>query len=218
MRVIAIAMQKGGVGKSTLSRSLGVAATRDGLNTLILDMDAQQSTHQWAKRRKEPLPPVRFIGEPELADVLEKAKAAGCDLVFIDTPPARSSEAPAAIEAADFVLIPCTPDIEAFEQLPRTLRLCRMTEKPCAAVLTLATPNAKAEREAAEEVFQHLGIDVAPQSLHRLKAHRDATKAGLTAQESDPDSKASSEIQALWQWCASVHTGNIAKPKNRKAA
>lgn len=219
MKVIAIAMQKGGVGKSTLTRSLGVAATRAGLNTLILDMDAQQSTHQWAKRRKEALPPVRFIGEPDLADVLDKAKAAGCELAIIDTPPARSSEAPAAIEAADFVLIPCTPDIEAFEQLPRTVRLCRMTDKPFASVLTLATPNAKSEREAAEAVFQRLDIEAAPQSLHRLKAHRDATRAGMTAEESEPDSKAAAEIAALWQWvCAHLQFSKAAKSKNRKVA
>lgn len=219
MQIIAIAMQKGGVGKSTLTRSLGVAAMRAGLNTLILDMDAQQSTHQWAKRRKEPLPPVRFIGEPELADVLEKAEAAGCELVFIDTPPARSSEAPAAIEAADFVLLPCTPDIEAFEQLPRTVRLCRMAGKGCAAVLTLATPNAKAEREAADAVFERLDIQAAPQSLHRLKAHRDATRAGMTAEESEPASKAAAEVAGLWQWlCAHLQNGKSEKPNNRKAA
>ena len=219
MKIIAIAMQKGGVGKSTLTRSLGVAATRAGLNTLILDMDAQQSTYQWSKRRKEPLPPVRFIGEPDLEDVLAKAKAAGCELAIIDTPPARSSEAPAAIEAADYVLIPCTPDIEAFEQLPRTVRLCRQTGKPCASVLTLATPNAKSEREAAEAVFQRLDIEAAPQSLHRLKAHRDATRAGMTAEESEPASKAAAEVAALWDWvCAHLQFSKTAKPKNRKVA
>ncbi len=52
MKTVAIAMQKGGVGKSTLTRSLAVAGTAAGYNVLALDMDAQQSTAQWAERRK----------------------------------------------------------------------------------------------------------------------------------------------------------------------
>ena len=56
MKTIAIAMQKGGVGKSTLTRSLAVAAADSGLNVLALDMDSQQSTSQWAGRRSAELP------------------------------------------------------------------------------------------------------------------------------------------------------------------
>ena len=49
MKTITIAMQKGGVGKSTLTRSLAVAASKVGHNVLVLvlDMDAQQSISQW---------------------------------------------------------------------------------------------------------------------------------------------------------------------------
>ena len=132
MKTIAIAMQKGGVGKSTLTRSLAVAASKAGLNVLTLDMDAQQSTTQWAERRAETLPLVRFVTEIELPKVLKQAAEAGCDLIIIDTPPARSTEAPAAVEYADLVLVPCTPDIEAYEQLARTERLARTTGKPAA--------------------------------------------------------------------------------------
>ena len=97
MQIITIAMQKGGVGKSTLVRSLAVAAARDGLSVLILDMDAQQSVSQWGERREAEMPVVVFSTENELPRRLEQAKGAA-DLVIIDTPPARSSEAPAAVE------------------------------------------------------------------------------------------------------------------------
>ena len=123
MKTITIAMQKGGVGKSTLTRSLAVAASKVGHNVLVLDMDAQQSISQWAERRDEQLPVVKFSSGIELPKMLERAKRAGCDLVIIDTTPARSTAAPAAVEEADLVIVPCTPDIEAYEQLPRTARL-----------------------------------------------------------------------------------------------
>lgn len=206
MKVIAIAMQKGGVGKSTLAKALGVAGARANLNVLVLDMDSQQSATQWAERRKDTLPIVRFATEIELPKLLKQAEQAGCELVLIDTPPARSTEAPAAVEYSDLVLVPCTPDIEAYEQLPRTARLARSSEKPAAAVLTMAQPNSRSEEEIARQVFETVKLPMVPAVIHRFKVHRDASREGMTALEIDPDGKAAAELQALWEWvCAQLH-------------
>ena len=141
---------------------------------------------------------MRFTTENDLADELARAVAAGCDLAIIDTPPARSSEAPAAVESADLVVIPCTADIEAFEQITRTARLARTTGKPVLVVLNLATPNSRSEVDAAREVFEAIGLAMAPAVIHRLKVHRDASRDGLTPQEFEPSGKAAAEIAALW--------------------
>lgn len=85
MQVITIAMQKGGVGKSTIARSLAVAAVRDGLSVLMIDMDSQQSVSQWAERRESDMPVVVFSTENELPKKLAQAKGVA-DLVIIDTP------------------------------------------------------------------------------------------------------------------------------------
>lgn len=203
MKTLAIAMQKGGVGKSTLTRSLAVQAANAGLNVLVLDMDNQQSTSQWAERRAAELPLVRFATEIDLPKLLKQAEEAGCDLVVIDTPPARSTEAPAAVESCDLVLVPCSPDIEAYEQLPRTARLARSTGKPAAAVLTMAQPNSIAEEDVSRGVFESVNIRMVPAVIHRFKVHRDASREGVTAVEMEPESRAASEIQALWGWIAS---------------
>ena len=215
MKIIAIAMQKGGVGKSTLTRSLAVAASNLRYNVLALDMDAQQSISQWAERRDEQLPAVKFTTEIGLPKILKHAERGGCDLVIIDTPPARSTEAPAAVEAADFVIVPCTPDIEAYEQLPRTARLARTIDKPAAVVLTMVHPNSQTEEKIAREVFTTIGIPMADVVLHRFKVHRDASREGSTAQEMQPDSKAAQEIQALWDWvCTELQIGTGALVHN----
>ena len=220
MKIIAIAMNKGGVGKSTLTRSIATAAAQDGLSVMALDMDTQQTTTQWGRRRRDrPLPLVVFTTENDLAGELAKAKAAGCDLVVIDTPPARSSEAPAAIECADLVLIPCTADIEAFEQFPRPARVARTTGKPSLAVLNLATPNSLTEADQAREVFEANGVTMAPVILHRLKVHRQASLAGLTAQEIDPQGRAGAEIAALWTYINNaLHGGTVATLQNTSVA
>jgi len=221
MKVIAIAMNKGGVGKSTLTRCIAVAAAKDGLNVIALDMDAQQTTTQWGRRRTahdRQLPLVRFTTENDLADELAKAKTAGCDLAVIDTPPARSSEAPAAVECADLVVIPCTADIEAFEQITRTARLARTTGKPAVAVLNLVTPNSRSEVDAAREVFETIGLPMAPAVLHRLKVHRDASRDGLTPQETEPTGRAATEIVELWEYIkARLHNSKNAFVHKRTA-
>lgn len=199
MQVITIAMQKGGVGKSTLVRSLAVAAVRDGLSVLIIDMDAQQSVSQWAERREADMPVVVFSTENELQKKLAQAKGAA-DLVIIDTPPARSTEAPAAVEIADLVLIPTTPDVEPLEQMPRTLRLCRGFSRPVFAVVNMANPTGPAEVSHTREVIGAMGAQTAPVVLHRRKAHRDASASGLTVQELGYAGKAADEVAALWMW------------------
>lgn len=199
MQIITIAMQKGGVGKSTLVRSLAVAAARDGLSVLILDMDAQQSVSQWGERREAEMPVVVFSTENELPKRLEQAKGAA-DLVIIDTPPARSTEAPAAVEVADLVLIPTTPDVEPLEQMPRTLRLCRGFDRPVWAVINMANPTSQAEVKQTREVIEAMGAKAAPVVLHRRKAHRDASASGQSVQELDASSKAASEVTDLWVW------------------
>ncbi|MDQ1902215.1 MULTISPECIES: ParA family protein [unclassified Paracoccus (in: a-proteobacteria)] len=199
MQIITIAMQKGGVGKSTLVRSLAVAAARDGLSVLILDMDAQQSVSQWGERREAEMPVVVFSTENELPRRLEQAKGAA-DLVIIDTPPARSTEAPAAVEIADLVLIPTTPDVEPLEQMPRTLRLCRGFDRPVWAVINMANPTGQAEVTQTREVIEAMGAKAAPVVLHRRKAHRDASASGQSVQELDASSKAANEVANLWAW------------------
>lgn len=202
MQVITIAMQKGGVGKSTLARSLAVAAARDGLSVLIIDMDAQQSVSQWAERREADMPVVVFSTENELPKKLGQAKDIA-DLVVIDTPPARSTEAPAAVEVADLVLIPTTPDVEPLEQMPRTLRLCRGFERPVFAVINMANPTGPSEVTYTREVIEAMGAKAAPIVLHRRKAHRDASASGLTVQELKGATKAAEEMAALWIWVKS---------------
>jgi chromosome partitioning protein len=211
MKTIAIALQKGGVGKSTLAKALGVAGAKAGLNVLVLDMDSQQSTTQWAQRRKDALPVVRFATEIDLPKLLSQAEEAGCDLVVIDTPPARSTEAPAAVEFCDLVLVPCAPDIEAYEQLPRTARLARTSDKPAAAVLTMAQPNSRTEEDIARQVFETVKLPMVPAVIHRFKVHRDASREGMTASELEPEGKAAAELQALWNWvCAELQLNTSA--------
>ena len=207
-KVVAVTINKGGAGKTMISRSLGTCAAEAGLAVLILDMDTQQNSTNWRRRRSAdiPLPLVQFTTENDLEETLRRARSAGCDLIIIDTPPGRSTEAPAAVEVADLVLIPCTADVESFEGLPRTARLARTSGKPAVVVPNFVQPNSRADEEAIRGVAVHHNLPTVPVALHRFNVHREGSLQGMTAQELQPESKAAAEINALWAWlCAELH-------------
>jgi chromosome partitioning protein len=204
MRTIAITINKGGVGKTTLTKHLATAASAAGHNVIILDMDTQQNATTWGKRRSrqhdEPLPVVRFVTENDLAEELERARKAGCDLALIDTPPGRSSEAPAAVEAANLVLIPFWLESDAFDGVAKSAGLARRLGTPAIGVLNFATPNSRSHEDAARSVLAALDVPMSPIVLHRYEAYRLANPKGLTVQELEPESRAAAEISALWDW------------------
>jgi len=213
-KVVAVTINKGGAGKTMITRSLATAAAAAELSVLIIDMDTQQNSTTWRRRRPDNLilPLVQFTTENDLPETLERARAARCDLIVIDTPPGRSTEAPAAVEAADLVLIPCTADVECFEGLPRTARLARTTGKPARVVPNFVNPTSLSEDQSIRGVAEAQGLECVPVTLHRFNVHRDGSLRGLTASELQPDSKAAGETRALWNWlCAQLQLTTSAK-------
>jgi chromosome partitioning protein len=166
MQTIAVTINKGGMGKTTITKNLATAAVAAGLTVVVFDMDTQQNSDSWGKRRREfhpdrQLPLVQFVTERDLAESISRVENAGCDLVLIDTPPGRSTEAPAAVEAADFILIPFWLETDAFDGLKKTADLARRLGTPAAAILNFATPNSRSHEEAARDVVRTLGcVDV----------------------------------------------------------
>lgn len=76
MHVIALASQKGGVGKTTISLNLGLALARAGQRTLILELDAQGSVGLslgLSDRARPGLAEVMTGAEP-LAEVLQRTR------------------------------------------------------------------------------------------------------------------------------------------------
>jgi chromosome partitioning protein len=82
MKVIAVANQKGGVGKSTLSANLGVAAALDGKKVMIIDADPQGSSMQWRAQRESEN--VSVISITKNTIVKEIKNFDNFDLVIVD--------------------------------------------------------------------------------------------------------------------------------------
>ena len=87
MQTIALISQKGGAGKTTLAIALAVTAEREGLTSVLVDLDPQASAAQWSDLREAETPVVTCTPAARLTSVLKAAQDAGAGLAVLDTAP-----------------------------------------------------------------------------------------------------------------------------------
>ncbi|MDD3433274.1 MAG: ParA family protein, partial [Tepidiphilus sp.] len=105
MKIIVIASQKGGVGKTTLAAHLAVLAEQEGAGPAVLiDTDPQGSLSAWWNSREADTPALASASLADLAAKLEGLAAAGFKLAIIDTPPAITAAIRQVVKLADLVL------------------------------------------------------------------------------------------------------------------
>ena len=206
MRTVAVVSQKGGAGKTTLALHIAVAAELAGYSTVLIDMDPQGTAEAWSEWRKEAPPTVLPAKTATLARTLERAAGHGAEFAVIDTPPLAEAEARAAAKAADLVLVPCRPNAFDLHSIRTTTDLTRFAAKPAFALFN-AGPAAAARLYAeTTELVIEIGMKVAPVRLSERATFRHSTGRGQAAQETEPQSKAAGEVDALWRWiCQQVN-------------
>ena len=107
-KVITVAQQKGGAGKTTIAANLAVAFAKDGKSVALLDTDPQGSLGRWfLTRRAAGIEDMEFStasawGVSYECDKLRKR----VDIVLVDTPPKIDSDLKPAIRESDLVIVP----------------------------------------------------------------------------------------------------------------
>ena len=200
--VIAFVSQKGGVGKSTLSRGLAREAAKSGLAVKIADLDTQQGTSvEWHRRRlDEGVEPIISVEAYKTADQA-LAQAARYDLLIIDAP-ARASEGTQKIaERASLVVQPTNP---ALDDLGPAVRLFHELIKAGIPkkrlVFAINHVLTDAEELAAREYLTEAGYEVLQGFLPSKTSYRDAQNHGRSVTETRYDAlntKADGLIQSL---------------------
>jgi chromosome partitioning protein len=201
MKVIAVATQKGGAGKSTIAIHLAVQAVRarPGAQVVLLDLDPQGSVADWAKRRAAPDPIVLQALPGNLGAYLEQAREDGVDLVVIDTPPHAGATIDAAVRAAELVVIPIRPGPFDIAAAAGTVEILRQVGRPGLFVLSQVAaigPEADDTKAVLREIYPEL--PVAKARLGHRKAFMQALISGQAITEFDRvGAKAAREIEAL---------------------
>src|SRR5258708_3732075 len=122
MDTILILSGKGGAGKTTVARELGVAGELAGRRVALADQDPQAGLTGWYGRREAatPLLVTLPVGDREWTELA----ASGIDELIVDLPPGMPRSVAALITRADLVLVPCRPspdDLVAVSSVVRAL-------------------------------------------------------------------------------------------------
>lgn len=200
MYKIAVIMEKGGVGKTTVALNLAVAAVQKGRKVAVIDIDQQATASKWTDRRTEEQPWVVPTLTARLPAAIKQAEAQGVDFLVIDTPPHSGADAVEAARRADVVLIPVEPHLFTLETLPKLGDLLKLAGNPPALFVVNKAATQGTEGANAAEYIKAQGFAVCPVVLHLRAAHRHATNVGKVAAEYEPASKAAQEVLQLYMY------------------
>ena len=199
LRVLALASQKGGSGKTTLSGHLAVQAQLAGAGPVVLiDIDPQGSLADWWNERDSEYPAFAQTTVARLATDLEVLRQQGFKLAVIDTPPAITMAIQSVISVAELIIVPTRPSPHDLRAVGATVDLCERAGKPLLFVVNAATPKAKITSEAAVALSQH--GTVAPVTLHHRTDYAASMIDGRTVMEVDPQGRSAQEIVHLWDY------------------
>jgi chromosome partitioning protein len=154
-KVIAVAQQKGGSGKTTLAANLAVAFSQRGQRVALLDTDPQGSLGRWfmLRRDRRPKNAIDFATSSAWGVGYECEKLArDVDLVIIDTPPKIDADLRPALREADLVLVPVAASHMDLWATESVLDLCKRVERKTLLVLNRASPRALLTTEIRSEL------------------------------------------------------------------
>lgn len=211
LQIVAVVAEKGGVGKTTLSLALAVAAVQAGRKVAVLDLDPQATAAQWTDRRTPEFPWVVATPAARLRAAIENAKGQGIDFLVVDTPPHAGTDAVEAARGAHLVLVPMEPHLFSLETLPKLSSLFKLAgDVPASFVISKCSVQGREARDATEFI-RGQGFDVCPVTMHLRAAHRHAGNVGQTAQEYEPSGKAAEEAQQVYMYTMQLLTKNGAR-------
>lgn len=197
-RVITIAQQKGGAGKTTMAAHLAVAWAASGRNKVaIVDIDPQGSLTQWYDVRKERLGEddanltFACISGWRVRSELDRLKYTH-DIIVIDSPPHTDAEARTAIRAADLVVVPLQPSPMDLWATSATINVCKQEKVPVKMVLNRVPPNASITEAVSGEM-----VGLTANRFGNRVAYAGSLMHGLGVTEYAAMSKAAEEVRGL---------------------
>ena len=151
--ILSVVSQKGGVGKSTISRAIAEFSTNEGLKTLLADLDySQQTSYNWSIRRKRHTDKKQIKAQPfqDYQDALKVAQ--DYDMVILDTKGYTDQQTAEICKQSDLIILPCGFSLD--EREPTFITLNTLVKlgvaKEALNIVLLGDHTAPREKEARE--------------------------------------------------------------------
>ena len=182
MTIYAVANQKGGSGKSTLSVHLAYwLMVKQHSKVILVDGDAQRSSSQWLAGMEDVQIPYEVLQSPD--DLLEKIPELyeQYEIIVVDGPASLSESTRAILFRADIALIPVQPSGVDLRSAFDAIRLVKQAQsvrggKPKAALfLSRAVKGTKLKQEAIEVLAQLPDAQLLKSVIHQKQAIADTS-------------------------------------------
>ena len=203
MLIIGLVSQKGGVGKSSISRALATHYASKGLAVKISDLDINQSTsYQWQQRRLqselEPVVSVECFGS-----VQQAMKQGGqYDVLIFDGAPQANKATQQIAEIADLIIIPTglsVDDLQPSVILANSLKAAKIPARKITFVLC-RTGDSKSEYSEAQQYLESTPYHLIEGQIQEKTAFRRAQDAGrsmIECQYQKPREQAQAMVTAI---------------------
>ncbi len=179
-KVITVAQQKGGSGKTTIAANLAVAYAKAGKTVALMDTDPQGSLGRWfMTRHAEGLAEgMEFStasawGVTYECDKLRKTH----DVIIIDTPPKIDSDLRPALRESDLVVVPVSASQVDVWATDGVLELADREDRPVMLVLNRVKSGTKVLEEV-EKAVKSLKAKRAKTALGQRVAYADTLGHG----------------------------------------
>lgn len=205
-KIITVANQKGGCGKTTITMQLAGALAYNKFKVLVVDADPQGTATRWASNAEDDNPfPARIAGLSAAgAKVHNEVKKyfGEYEYILIDCPPAVDSLVPqSALMVSDLVLVPIVPSpadvwaavgiqhlIERIQDINNGLK-ARLVVNMCQGNLSLT--------KEVLDLLSDFGIELLPSQISLRTAYRQSAVFGKSVHWIKDAGKARFEIEFL---------------------
>ena len=189
-KIITLAHQKGGVGKSTLALNLALCF-KDQLSVALIDSDLQGSIYHL----KEDFPELDILAPEKISEIPDL----DYDLIIVDTPPYLSNRLNELFGYSDYVLVPTKAGFFDVMAIKSTLALIKFAQAQnqnlkAGIVLNMLKPRSGITAEVVE-LIQSLGTPLLKTRVFdRVSLARSSMTSGILK---SADQKAIEEVTFL---------------------